>query len=761
MAEVLKARDTSQPSRPIVAVKRILPHLTDDRQYVTMFLDESRVLAQLEHDNIIRTLEVGEVGETPFIALEYVFGQDARMLFHRSRRSDQRLPIGVSCYIIAQACAALHHAHEQADAYGNLLGLVHRDVSLQNILVSYDGAVKLTDFGIAMSSENKARTEAGIVKGKFGYMSPEQIRGETMDRRSDVFAAGICLYELLTSERLFSGESDYAAVEKVRAVAVEPPSRFNREIPSALEAIAMKALAKHPRDRYQSAADLRRALLGFMAESHHECSPHELAEYMRGAFSDELSQRPSPESLRDEGRKRNDAPTGLAAFDHLDPVSTVSSASAMQPSPIASDFEERPRRVGAPSVPPVIPRRDSVPAGRRGGDFFGANEPRHVLGTASMASATPAVVQVALEWEEDQPATGTEGLADMRPLPDLAEHESSEDEVTRQLYIGETFSGVPLDAAMLRPAGASAAGLSAARVPYIDREAVAREASANDARAEPWLTQSFPQTSYGTVVGIVIGIVAAIALALYLTRGARPAEVYLATAPLDAEVRVDGKPQKAQRSPFVISELAAGSPHQIDVSKNGYRAWSTRLVLSSGQVLRLPPVTLEPEAAPDPIPPSTPPAQEPVEAAPAVAVAAPQVGSEPKTTTPAVAKPSPSAASAPRQPPWPPRERGPRIENPQPTLAKTRPSAGARRPPPVAAPAPVASAGSGVLRINSRPWSQLTIDGRPAGNTPQMNLQLPAGKHTLRLTNPQFGLSKTLKIQITSGQTLTKVVTLP
>ena len=163
--------------------------------------------------------------------MEYVWGQDARMLFHRARRSEQPIPIRVACYIITQVCAALHHAHEAEDAHGKPLGLVHRDVSLQNVLLSYDGAVKLTDFGIAMSAENRARTEAGIVKGKFGYMSPEQIRGEPMDRRSDVFATGICLYELLTGERLFSGESDYAAVEKVRNVQVEPPSRLTARSP--------------------------------------------------------------------------------------------------------------------------------------------------------------------------------------------------------------------------------------------------------------------------------------------------------------------------------------------------------------------------------------------------------------------------------------------------------------------------------------------------------------------------------------------------
>ena len=132
MAEILKARDLGQPGAPIVAVKRILPHLIDDRQFVTMFKDESRVLAQLTHANIIRTLAVGEVEETPFIALEYVFGPDARNVFHRSRRNEQPIPIAIGCHIIAEVCAGLDHAHEQADAEGNLLGVVHRDVSLQN-----------------------------------------------------------------------------------------------------------------------------------------------------------------------------------------------------------------------------------------------------------------------------------------------------------------------------------------------------------------------------------------------------------------------------------------------------------------------------------------------------------------------------------------------------------------------------------------------------------------------------------------------------
>jgi serine/threonine protein kinase len=746
MAEILKAKDTTRPEGPLVAVKRILPHLTDDKQYVTMFLDESRVLARLEHDNIIRTLEVGQVGETPFIALEYVWGQDARMLFHRARRSEQRIPIAIACYIVAEACAALHHAHGHEDQDGNLLGLVHRDVSLQNIMVSYAGAVKLTDFGIAMSTQNVARTEAGIVKGKFGYMSPEQIRGEPMDRRSDVFAAGICLYELLTSERLFSGESDYAAVEKVRAVAVELPSRFNREIPSTLEATVMKALAKHPRDRYQSAADLRRALLSFMAESHNECSGNDLAHYMSTVFADELSRQPTPDALRRDARPRNDEPTGLAAFDNLDPVSTISGTSAVHASPVGMGGN-------APSVPPIIPRRDSVPAARGESDMHLRPESPSSIRSAT-ASAEFAVMEGAVEapgWDDDELTIAAERASSDDELAELTAEDTGDDDVTRQLYVGETFSGVSISGSGMRKSGPVPMPSSSSTPSPFD----VQRAAAPD--FELPLYPRVPQTSYATVVGIVLGIIAIIAGALYLTRGARPAEIHLSTAPLDAEVRVDGRRALGTASPFVIADLAPGREHQVEVVRAGYRGWRTRLALTSGQVLELPLVTLEPEPAA--------PTGTPLDLA-----AAPVRGTEGTRL--------PGAASLLAEPPTPRRapELGTRGQSPLAAPARaakvepaTRPSAkaattkspasAARKAAPAVAAA-AASTGTGVLRINSRPWAELTIDGRPAGNTPQMNLQLPAGVHTVRLSNPQFGLTKTIKVQIAAGRVVTQVVSL-
>jgi serine/threonine protein kinase len=706
MAEILKARDLSRPEHPIVAVKRILPHLTEDRQYVTMFLDESRVLAQLEHENIIRTLEVGQVGETPFIAIEYVFGQDARMLFHRSRRSEQPIPVPVASFIITQVCAALHHAHEAEDAYGNTLGLVHRDVSLQNVLLSYDGAVKLTDFGIAMSATNRARTEAGIVKGKFGYMSPEQIKGETMDRRSDVFATGICLYELLTCERLFSGETDYAAIEKVRSASIAPPSQLNREIPSGLEAIVMKALARQPRDRYQTAADLRRALLAFMAESAGECSAKDLAECMRARFADELRKRPTPATLiRDEKQQpQRDAATGLAAFDDLDPVSALTSASEVHDASAIIAGHAHAQHAEHPSAPP------------------------------------------GLEWDEEENATAS-------AVPDAAEgfgsspyveDEQHDDEVTRQLYVGETFSGLSN--------APSASGVRLASVPppapvYTPSPVPAPSPSIFPSTEDRSPIYTPPQTSYSVVVGIVVAIVAVIAAALYATRGGRVAEVVLSTVPADAFVRIDGK-LPVGSSPF---EVTSGVAHDLEVSKPGHRAWSTRLTLAPGQVMRLPLITLEkvqPPAAPATA------NEEPAAASAAAAAALPAA---------AVVAPAQPAADVADKAEAPPARTGNRARRPRARVRRrsaatssAAPRAQAAAPSQAAAPA----AGSGVLRLNSRPWSEVSIDGRPIGNTPLMNVTLSAGSHRVVLRNPQFGLEKSLKITIAAGQVVTRVIEL-
>jgi len=199
MAEIFKAKSFGEAGfERLVAIKRILPSVAEDHEFITMFVDEAKLAGQLTHPNIAQIFELGKVNETYFIALEYVAGRDLRAVFERVKKRNERVPIPMACYCVMKLCEGLDYAHNKKDAAGRNLDLVHRDVSPQNILLSWDGDVKLIDFGIAKAASKSSRTQAGILKGKFGYMSPEQVRGQKVDRRSDVFAAGIVLYELLT-----------------------------------------------------------------------------------------------------------------------------------------------------------------------------------------------------------------------------------------------------------------------------------------------------------------------------------------------------------------------------------------------------------------------------------------------------------------------------------------------------------------------------------------------------------------------------------
>src|SRR3954470_22047433 len=196
MAEVFKAKATGvEGFERMVAVKRILPSIAEDEEFITMFIDEAKIAVQLTHANVAQIFDLGRVDDSYFIALEYVHGKDLRAIFNRARSRGAPVPIELACYAIMKVCEGLDYAHNKRDAAGDFLHLVHRDVSPQNVLVSYEGEVKIIDFGIAKAAGKAGTTQAGILKGKFGYMSPEQAHGLDIDRQSDVFAVGICLYE--------------------------------------------------------------------------------------------------------------------------------------------------------------------------------------------------------------------------------------------------------------------------------------------------------------------------------------------------------------------------------------------------------------------------------------------------------------------------------------------------------------------------------------------------------------------------------------
>ncbi|MEM1030560.1 MAG: serine/threonine-protein kinase [Myxococcota bacterium] len=287
MAQVYLARTGGiEGFEKLVAVKRILPALASDDDFVQMFLDEARLAATLDHPHVAAVLDIGESDGDFFFVMEHLHGKDVRALLRAAARAGERLSLAKALTIVTRVAAGLHHAHTRRDADGRPLGIVHRDVSLSNILVTYDGAVKIVDFGVAKAMSRRSRTRTGTVKGKIQYMSPEQCRGDDVDRRSDVFALGIVLFELTTGTRLFGRKDDVAIMHQLVYGALPRPSSRVDHYPAALETVVMKALAQKPEQRFESAQALQEALENFARDAHLTLSNIELAATMRTLYGE-------------------------------------------------------------------------------------------------------------------------------------------------------------------------------------------------------------------------------------------------------------------------------------------------------------------------------------------------------------------------------------------------------------------------------------------------------------------------------------------
>lgn len=300
MGQVLLARKGAEGFEKLVVIKRILPHLVEDEEFFTMFIDEAKITMRLDHPNIARINEFGVENGVHFIEMEYVSGEDVRRLDKRARLANTPMPLGVIIRIIADAAAGLDFAHKAKDSKGVPLNLVHRDVSPQNVLVGFDGAVKLIDFGVAKAAGRAQHTATGILKGKFPYMSPEQADGQEMDGRSDVFALGVVLWELLTGKRLFKGENDLMTQRLVKACQVPPPSEVEPTVPKALDAVVLKALAKDPKDRYADAAGFRMALEDFALKNAIPASSAHLVEFMQLVCAERIAREADPKALEED-----------------------------------------------------------------------------------------------------------------------------------------------------------------------------------------------------------------------------------------------------------------------------------------------------------------------------------------------------------------------------------------------------------------------------------------------------------------------------
>ncbi len=293
MAELFLARERGLAGlERLVVIKRILPHLADQPSFVEMFLREARIVARLSHPNVVQIYELGQESNSYHIAMEYIHGSTVRELLLLAQKDDLMMPLGVTVTVVEQACRGLHAAHELTDLDGKPLGLVHRDISPHNLMCTTDGHVKLLDFGVAKStSASVEATYSGNLKGKFAYLSPEQCLHEPLDRRSDIFAMGIVLWEMITMRRLFKRKTELDMMQAVIGGKVPAPGRFREDVPEAIEQVVLKALAREREDRYETAEEMRADLVEAAAASDVEVEENRVGEFLDTIAGERLAER--------------------------------------------------------------------------------------------------------------------------------------------------------------------------------------------------------------------------------------------------------------------------------------------------------------------------------------------------------------------------------------------------------------------------------------------------------------------------------------
>jgi eukaryotic-like serine/threonine-protein kinase len=327
MAEVFRAESAGlEGFKKTVAIKRVLPHLSQKKEFIGMFLDEARLSATLSHSNVVQVFDIGVGDDTYFIVMEYVDGANLKSVIEHRKQVGKPLPVEIACLIALRTCEGLAYAHEVLDALGQPLGIVHRDVSPPNVLITRHGEVKVVDFGLAKANSQLEASQPGIIKGKFSYLSPEAALGEEVDQRTDIFATGIILWEMITGTRLFLGETDLGTVRQVQAARVPPLAQYVRDVPAALEHIMAQALARDPRARYQSARDFGRDLNRILFQMGRPVSSFDIGGLVGDVREEQRRQkgtRPKQQTLI--GSLIQDAIMSFRSLTEAEPAATVAS----------------------------------------------------------------------------------------------------------------------------------------------------------------------------------------------------------------------------------------------------------------------------------------------------------------------------------------------------------------------------------------------------------------------------------------------------
>jgi serine/threonine protein kinase len=631
MAEIFLARVSGLPGfQKMVVIKRILPQLATKSDFIEMFLDEARIAATLQHPNVVQMYDVGVVDGNYFIAMEYLHGEDVRSIMKTLFKREEKLPLEHALNIMIGVCSGLHYAHEKVGFDGKPLNIIHRDVTPQNIIVTYEGGVKLLDFGIAKASNRFGETRFGTLKGKVPYMSPEQCRGEQLDRRSDIFSLGIMLYELTLGKRLYQGASDFEILKQIVEGRITPPHELDPAYNAALEKIVMKALEKDRSQRFQTARELQAELETLVRESRLYVSPIALQQFLEHVFG-----------LKIEAWREAQA-RGQSLGDHLQEVRP-------------EDGEE----TGAALDP-----------------------------AQAEAEKRAAEERAALRRAIDQSA-GADGVV-------VADQSGS---LPRLNDSGSSPSIQPYDASPRRsklPIALVATGVIAfAGVAIFKMTSKPKAIAPTPVAVAPQPIPAPPPPTPKTPIAIA----------------------KVKTVPTGAILYLDGKKLDVA-SPATLDGLDAGTEHVLLAQLDGYDDAIAHFTLSASEV-RTVELTLN-----KPLPGKQAKHEKPK-------ASRSKSGSHSVVATPThpvVATPAPQAAEPPR---------------PEPKRAEPKPEP------------PAKLEGEGTLVIASSPWCNVSIDGVSKGPTP-VSAKLPAGKHTVVLTNPEFNINRTLPVMVMPNETVRK-----
>ena len=407
MAEVFLGEATSvQGFKKRVAIKRVLPHLASHTNFIGMFLDEARLGARLTHANIVSVFDIGKSDNSFFIVMEFVDGTNLKKIMETLRLKGHDFPLKDVIYIAMEACRGLSYAHELVDDDGHPVELVHRDVSPPNILVSKRGEVKVTDFGLAKARTQLERTDPGVVKGKFSYLSPEVATGQEVDERADIFALGVCVWEMLAGRRLFLGDTDYETVQAVSNADVPSLVGVHPEVDPEIEALILRSLARDPADRFRTAREFGDALAGYLFHHQMKVTSYDIANLVKAALERQKSVPPQPMMIDGMIQEELGRFTSLEsdADVPLDPSTTFALNPDDGAAPLdASDFVDPSNWFeGDADVETAIENvRDSAPAGATMGWFESKDE--------SVRAPRPAHVPMGPSLNPPVPSSGAPG----------------------------------------------------------------------------------------------------------------------------------------------------------------------------------------------------------------------------------------------------------------------------------------------------------------------------------------------------------------